>query len=101
MPPGFRVSGMMVIPRDPFYDVVIVGGGAAGLSAAQMLGGGRRSVAVAIAATGDVRQGFRITLDDGTQLRGRRLLVAGAATSPCSSMTAPSRRDGPRATSRT
>ncbi|WP_371419135.1 NAD(P)/FAD-dependent oxidoreductase [Pseudarthrobacter sp. NamE5] len=104
-------------------DVLIIGGGAAGLSAAQMLGRCRRSVTVvdsdqprnapakgvhgflsrdgvkpgellAIgraeaeqygvtilrgevrAAGGDLQQGFEVRLDDGTRLRGRRLLVA-------------------------
>ena len=29
-----------------------------------------------LTASGDMDQGFEVTLDDGTQLRGRRLLVA-------------------------
>jgi len=104
------------------FDVLIVGGGAAGLSAAQMLGRSRRSVVVVdsgeprnapsegvhgflsrdgikpadlldigrdeaesygaavvrgrvLAARGDVDQGFEAALDDGSRLRGRRLLV--------------------------
>lgn len=107
---------------DSRYDVLIIGGGAAGLSAAQMLGRTRRSVAVVDsgsprnspaagvhgflsrdgmspagllavgreealrygavivdgevrAATGDVREDFEVTLDDGRRLRGRRLLI--------------------------
>jgi thioredoxin reductase len=102
---------------------LIIGGGAAGLSAAQMLGRSRRSVTVVdsgeprnapaggvhgflsrdginpaellaigraeaerygvrvlrgtvAASRGDLAQGFELTLDDGTQLRGRRILVA-------------------------
>lgn len=108
--------------NDYLYDVLIVGGGAAGLSAAQMLGRTRRSVAVVdsgeprnapaaavhgflsrdgvspaellvvgrveaerygavivpgtvAASRGNVREGFEVTLDDGTRLRGRRLLI--------------------------
>lgn len=107
---------------DVLYDVLIIGGGAAGLSAAQMLGRTRRSVAVVDsgsprnspaagvhgflsrdgmspaallaagreeamrygavtvegevkAAAGNAREGFEVTLDDGRQLRGRRLLI--------------------------
>jgi thioredoxin reductase len=108
---------------ETLHDVLIVGGGAAGLSAAQMLGRSRRSVAVVdsgeprnapaagvhgflsrdgispgallavarteaesygaavlqgrvVAAGGGLAEGFEVTLDDGTQLRGRRLLIA-------------------------
>ena len=112
----------MTATENILHDVLIVGGGAAGLSAAQMLGRSRRSVAVVdsgrprnapahgvhgflsrdgispaellaigraeaadygaailegevAAARGDVAQGFEVTLDDGRQLRARRLLV--------------------------
>ena len=104
------------------HDVLVIGGGAAGLSAAQMLGRSRRSVAVVdsgeprnapargvhgflsrdginpgellaigrgeaeqygvaivpgrvVATSGNVAQGFEATLDDGTKLRGRLLLI--------------------------
>ena len=104
-------------------DVLIIGGGAAGLSAAQMLGRSRRSIIVidsgdprnspaegvhgflsrdgikpsellaigrseaerygarvvagtVAASRGGLAEGFEVTLDDGTQLRGRRVLVA-------------------------
>ncbi len=104
------------------HDVLVIGGGAAGLSAAQMLGRSRRSVAVidsgeprnapargvhgflsrdginprellaigraeaeqygvaivpgrVVATSGNAAQGFEATLDDGTKLRGRLLLI--------------------------
>jgi thioredoxin reductase len=113
----------MTKSKESMPDVLIIGGGAAGLGAAQMLGRSRRSVVVVdsgeprnapaegvhgflsrdgikpadllaigrdeagsygaavvhgrvLAARGDVDQGFEVALDDGTQLRGRRLLVA-------------------------
>ena len=113
--------------KEAIHDVLIIGGGAAGLSAAQMLGRSRRSVAVvdsgeprnapaqgvhgflsrdgvnpgellAIARTeaehygvavihgrvrassGDLAHGFEVMLDDGTQLRGRRLLITTGLT---------------------
>ncbi|TPV50247.1 NAD(P)/FAD-dependent oxidoreductase [Pseudarthrobacter phenanthrenivorans] len=113
----------MTTNKEPIADVLIIGGGAAGLSAAQMLGRCRRSVTVVdngqprnapaqavhgflsrdginpaellavgraearqygavivrgtvLAAGGNLEQGFEVTLDDGTPLRGRRLLVA-------------------------
>jgi thioredoxin reductase len=112
----------MTKSKESMFDVLIVGGGAAGLSAAQMLGRSRRSVVVVdsgeprnapsegvhgflsrdgikpadlldigrdeaesygaavvrgrvLAARGDVDQGFEAALDDGSRLRGRRLLV--------------------------
>jgi thioredoxin reductase len=108
--------------EDMIHDVLVIGGGAAGLSAAQMLGRSRRSVAVVdsgeprnapargvhgflsrdginpgellaigrgeaeqygvaivpgrvVATSGNVAQGFEATLDDGTKLRGRLLLI--------------------------
>jgi thioredoxin reductase len=104
------------------HDVLVIGGGAAGLSAAQMLGRSRRSVAVVdsseprnapargvhgflsrdginpgellaigrgeaeqygvaivpgrvVSTSGNMAQGFEATLDDGTKLRGRLLLI--------------------------
>ena len=112
----------MTKSKESMPDVLIIGGGAAGLSAAQMLGRSRRSVVVVdsgeprnapaegvhgflsrdgikpadlldigrdeaesygaavvrgrvLAARGDVDQGFEAALDDGSRLRGRRLLV--------------------------
>ncbi|GAA2177339.1 NAD(P)/FAD-dependent oxidoreductase [Arthrobacter parietis] len=111
------------------YDVVVIGGGAAGLSAALMLGRTRRSVAVVdaghprnspasgvhgfltregmnpldlvaagradvqlyggvivpgtavdVASTDDSRDRFRTTLDDGTVLHSRRLLLTTGLT---------------------
>ncbi|WP_461173782.1 NAD(P)/FAD-dependent oxidoreductase [Arthrobacter sp. Z1-9] len=113
----------MTKSKESMSDVLIIGGGAAGLSAAQMLGRSRRSVVVVdnaeprnapaegvhgflsrdgikpadflalgrgeagsygaaivrgtvAAARGNVEQGFEVTLDDGSRLSGRRLLVA-------------------------
>jgi thioredoxin reductase len=113
----------MTNQNESISDVLIIGAGAAGLSAAQMLGRCRRSVTVVdsgdprnapaegvhgflsrdgikpaellaigrseaerygvrvvqgtvAASRGNLAQGFELTLDDGTQLRGRRILVA-------------------------
>jgi thioredoxin reductase len=115
--------GPMSTREEMIHDILVIGGGAAGLSAAQMLGRSRRSVAVVdsgeprnapawgvhgflsrdginpaellaigrgeaeqygvaivpgrvVATSGNVAQGFEATLDDGTQLRGRLLLIA-------------------------
>lgn len=115
--------GTMTNHNFSIADVLIIGGGAAGLSAAQMLGRSRRSVIVidsgdprnspaegvhgflsrdgikpsellaigrseaerygarvvpgtVAASRGGLAEGFEVTLDDGTQLRGRRVLVA-------------------------
>jgi len=114
--------GPMSTREEMIRDVLVIGGGAAGLSAAQMLGRSRRSVAVVdsgeprnapargvhgflsrdginpgellaigrgeaeqygvaivpgrvVATSGNVAQGFEATLDDGTKLRGRLLLI--------------------------
>lgn len=115
--------GTMTNHNSSIADVLIIGGGAAGLSAAQMLGRSRRSVIVidsgdprnspaegvhgflsrdgikpsellaigrseaerygarvvpgtVAASRGGLAEGFEVTLDDGMQLRGRRVLVA-------------------------